>query len=489
MIPPYRSSASRRGDARWWRSFTDIQVAVLVSHAVLGVWLQRAVPVVGLALCCAAVRRWRSVAFFGLIVGLAGAALSTSAWHEVRPDRLGPYVGPACLMTDPAPKGGATAAVFEIDGERFETWARGSPGRRLAEHLAGECTWISGERRHLNGPAIRRAAVRHVVGALQLDAVGDWTLGSPLNRASNRVRRLFGVGAAQLPAPDDSLYAGLVIGDDRNEPPEMVDQFRASGLAHLTAVSGSNVAFMLAAASPLLRRLRPMARWAATVLIIAWFVALTRFEPSILRAGVMAGIASTGFLLGREKPPARVLALAVGALVLVDPLLVWSVGFWLSVAATAGVAVLGPPLAKLLPGPSWLTIPASVTLGAQLAVAPITLVVFDSLPLVSVPANLVAVPVAGCVMLYGLPAGLVAGVVTDLRWLGALADPIAFAVQLPSAVGTRWIATVAALGARLEPPTPWPAIGWCVVIVWCVGRTAAAKIERRWNASGAACNG
>ena len=122
----------------------------------------------------------------------------------------------------------------------------------------------------------------------------------------------------------------------------LLDAFRTSGLSHLTAVSGQNVAYVLAAALPLLRRLRAWWRWAATVGLVTWFMAITRFEPSILRAGVMALLAATAYVRGYQVRPVRVLALAVLLLVLVDPLLVWSVGFWLSVGATAGVCVVGP---------------------------------------------------------------------------------------------------------------------------------------------------
>ena len=235
---------------------------------------------------------------------------------------------------------------------------------------------------------------------------------------------------------------------------------------------------MLAATAPLLRRLRPWARWVATLAVIAWFVALTRFEPSILRAGVMAAIASTSYLLGREKPPARILAITVGLLILVDPLLVWSVGFWLSVTATGGVALLSGPLSRMIPGPRWIALPAGVTLGAQLAVAPISLVVFGTLPLMSVPANLLAVPIAGGVMLYGLPAGLAAGAVAEIGLFGSLSGPFALALQLPSALGTRWVATVARLAARLEPPAPWPAVGWVLIVAWCGCRAIAINTRR-----------
>ena len=126
-------------------------------------------------------------------------------------------------------------------------------------------------------------------------------------------------------------------------------------------------------------------------------------------------------------------------LVLVDPLLVWSVGFWMSVGATAGVCAIGPPLAKRLARLGGLAVPLGITLGAQIGVVVPSVLVFGRLPLVSIPANLLAVPVAGAVMLYGLPAALVAGAVPALA-------PV---VMLPALVGTRWVdavAQVAALG-------------------------------------------
>jgi len=454
-------AAYRTGAARWWQTVTDLEIAIVALQIVLGVWLGDAVVAAGLAMMSTMLGLRRTVACFAFGLAVVGTLLSNAAWRGVVPDRLGDYAGTACLVSDPAPKHGALVAVFEIEGERFEGWARGSPRRRLEAHLAGECATLRATRRVLTGQPARRAAIRHVVGGLDIASIGDWNAGTRFARASNRVRRLFAAGATELRSPDDALFSGLVIGDDRNEPEEMVGEFRRSGLSHLTAVSGQNVAYILIAASPLLRRLRPWLRWAATLLVIAWFVALTRFEPSVLRAGVMAAIAATGFVLGRDKPPGRVLALAVAVLVLIDPLLVWSVGFWLSVFATGGVVLLSRRIAALVPGPDWVAMPFGVTLAAQVGVAPVSLLVFGTLPLVSLPANLLAVPVAGLVMLYGLPAGLIAGALHGEGGAGV----VAALIQTPSAVGTRWVATVAALAARLEPPPPLAAIGWVLVTV------------------------
>ena len=213
----------------------------MVAHVVVGVWLHELIPLVVFSLVAAVRHRSRSIWLLCVIGGALGIAASQAAWAQAVPERLGAFSGSACLVTDPAPKAGATQAVFEVDGQRFEAWARGSPRRRINDHLAGECAIIAAERKALVGVPARRAAIRHVVGGLHVQTVGDWSMGTPIERASNRVRRLFARGAAQLRWPDNELFAGLVIGDDRNEPVTLIKQFRASGLSHLTAVSGDNV--------------------------------------------------------------------------------------------------------------------------------------------------------------------------------------------------------------------------------------------------------
>lgn len=435
-------------------------------------------------------RRWVLAA---VAVGVVGSVHAERAWYDARtPDRLGPYTGWARLASDPDPRdasgavggphthgvgGAVTHVVFEIEGERFESWvrARGAQ-RRLAPLLRGEAVEVRGERRPIGGHHPDRVRVRHVVGSFALDEVGASGPASPLDRAANRVRRRI-VGAAHgaMPADVAALFTGLVIGDDTRQSDAMVAEFRAAGLSHLTAVSGQNISFVLAVAGLGLRRLRPGWRWVATIAIIGWFVVLTRVEPSVLRAGVMAAWAATGFALGQARHPQRMLVLTVGVLVLVDPLLAWSVGFWLSVGATAGVLVVGPRLRALLGGPTWLAEPLAVTLGAQAGVIVPALLVFGSLAPLGVPANLLAVPVAGAVMLVGLPLAIA---------VPLLPDPLDDIVVAPVTAGVVWVRTVAALAARLQPHGAAEVLVWAVqagAVIWlarCGWRRRAAAVER-----------
>jgi len=437
----------------------DAGLLLITVALVVAVW--QGIWVAALALAGGVLLRQRPfVLLLCASAALIGSWVGARAWEQAAPRQLGDYTGWAEIVADPTPFGAGLRVTIEIEDERFDAWLYGGVRRKLADRQSGQFVWVDGRRTELGSNA-RRAQVRHVVGRFQVEVVGDVIDGSPLAVANNRVRdRLHTVAESTMADVDAALFTGLVIGDDARQPAWMVDSFRASGLSHLTAVSGQNVAFVLAAALPLLRRLRPWWRWAASVALIVWFMALTRFEPSVLRAGVMAVLAATAYVRGQQVRPVRVLSLAVFGLVLVDPLLVWSVGFWLSVGATLGVCAAGPWLATRLPGPEWLRLPMAITLGAQVGVVVPSVLVFGRLPIVSLPANLAAVPAAGFVMLYGLPAGLLASL------LPSALQPL---VMLPATVGTRWVSTVAGVAAAVEPSPMWAALWWSIAVTCVLG--------------------
>jgi len=429
--------------------------AGLVAAAVaVAVWRQSIGDALVVAVVAAVLsRRWVFGIALAVVAGFA-AARSADSYAGLAPDRLGPFDGWATVVDDPRPAQSAMRVLLQIEGERFEVWVRGRAAPlRVGEWHGGDTVWVRGTRVALDDGRARRVAWQHVVGAFDYDSLGDRREGRPLAVASNRVREVIVRATSAMPDRDAALARGLIIGDDRDQPPDMVERFRRSGLSHLTAVSGQNVAFVLAAAGPLLKRARPTTRLAASLALIAWFVVITRAEPSVLRAGAMASLGAVAYAFGREREPPRLLAVAVTGLLLIDPLLVLSVGFWLSVGATAGVTVIGPALARRLHRCGRLAMPLAITLGAQLGVAIPSVLVFGRLSLVGTVANLVAVPIAGFVMLYGLPGCLAAG---TLPFAGGV-------IMLPVAVGVRLVDSVAAVAAAVEPPALWSVVGWVVI--------------------------
>ncbi len=444
---------------------SDADVALIAVAAVAGSWCAGSHAPVAAVLVVLAVmrlavtrRRLHAVAAMVLLGALA-AGVGDRAWEGLRPDVLGPHRGVVELVADPAPRQGALQIVVRVGEERYEGWLRGRLARRVAALRAGERIWIAADLQPLGAERARQVASRHVVGRLDVHLVGDVLPANPLDRAANRVHELIERGAVSFGAADGALFRGLVLGDDRDQPRAMTDAFRAAGMSHLTAVSGQNIALLLAAASPLLHRIGGGPRLAVTLLLIGWFVVVTRAEPSVVRAGLMAAISAFAVARGAQASAVRALAWTVTILVLVDPLIVVSIGFWLSVGATAGLILIAPRLAPALPGPRWLADAVAITIAAQAGVAPVSWAVFGTPPIASLLANVLAVPVAGAVMLYGTPAGLLAG---------ASPPAIGAVVQIPSRIGVRWVAVVAQLAARLEPPAPWPAVLWLVVAIGVV---------------------
>jgi competence protein ComEC len=139
----------------------------------------------------------------------------------------------------------------------------------------------------------------------------------------------------------------------------------------------------------------------------------------------------------------RILSVAATALLLVDPFLLRSVGFLLSCGASLGITVLSGPLARRLPGPAWLRESIGTTVAAQIGVAPVLLAVFGSIPLVCVPANLLAVPLAGPLTTWGLTGGVAAGM------LRSSAPALSAVLQLPTRVLAQALLGLAALASSV----------------------------------------
>ncbi len=328
-------------------------------------------------------------------------------------------------------------AEVRAEGHHFDLWVRGRAGAVLSARSAGQELEIRG--RTAPRPTDDDwSARRHIVGrieAAQLQAAGD---GDPVFRLANAIRSILLRGAEALPADRRALFSGFVLGDDRGQSVAVADDFKGAGLSHLLVVSGENVAFVLVVAVPLLRRLGVRWRWLATLAVVGLFGVMTRFEPSVLRASAMAAIAVTAWMLGRPVSGIRALALAVTALVLVDPMLVGVLGFQLSVAASAGILLLARPLADHLPGPRRIAAALGVTLAAQVAVGPLLAGRSGGLPVAGVVANLLAEPAAALIMAWGLTGGLVAGMV---------GPPIAVVLHLPTSALLWWVEWVARQGA------------------------------------------
>lgn len=453
-----------------WRDATPLAALAAALAGIGGGHVVAPGPAVGwliaagcMAFGASAVRgRDRAVlALFALT--LLAVALTARARHGIVDSPLSADVAEsrrvaveAELVGDPTPRQWETTATIRVHRVASPAGASRSAGNRhvvarASRPAASRLTVLeAGDRVLLDGrlgplrpfEASRRDL--HLVAELRVDDVIDARpAGSPLMESANAVRNAVLEGITHVPAQHRALVAGFLLGDIRGLSPELSESFRAAGLSHLLVVSGSNVAFVLALLGPIRRRLGLTGRLATGLAVVAVFAAATRFEPSVLRASVMAALAMVAAFTGRPSAGLRLLVLTAVGLLLVDPFLVHSIAFRLSCAASAGILLWAVPITERLPGPLAIRESLATTAAAQLGVAPVLIPLAGGLPIVALPANLAAAWAAGPLTMWGLAAGLGA-------WaIGGLSPEVADLLHVPTTLLAGYLETVATAAGRM----------------------------------------
>lgn len=314
------------------------------------------------------------------------------------------------------------------------------------------------EPRNPGDPTPAQRAARWRVGGLLFAehvAVTSRAAGLPVLRAAARAREALRRSyQGVLPPPLGAVLSALVLGTDVDDE-ALVRAFRDAGLSHVLVASGAQLAMVASALYFLLRRARPWVRGSATLAGILAFALLSGWEPSMVRALVMASLVVGAAVLRREADPTTALALAAVVLLVINPLMVEDVGWQLSFAATWGLIALAPPIAQRLGGlPRSARQLLSATIGAQVAVLPLLVWHFGRISLLALPANLLALPAVGLVVPLGLALGLLGVVWTPLAW------PLVPVVELLC----RLVVLVAEVCASLPVGVlPFPAPPWWAI--------------------------
>lgn len=348
------------------------------------------------------------------VIGAASTSARLGAMHSsLLASVRGPVEVVGVVRADPLKNGRSTRLLLDV--ERLD----GSPSSGLAEiRLYKDPKGIRlGDRVELGAllkpidaavDAERRKLFRSITstGTAFTDVRVEQRSSNQLLRFAERVRiDMRRMAVASLGQRRAGLLLGITIGDESLISAKSIEDFRASGLSHLTAVSGANVAMVLASVLWLMQMAR-VSRWARAVtslVVLFLFTLVTRWEPSVMRASLVAGATVTSFFFGRRTFALNSLALAYLVLLAVDPLLAWSVGFQLSFAATAGILLLGEPLSAWLRKvlPKVVAGAVGVTLSAQAAVTPLLVWHFGQLSTLSLPANVLAFPLVAPATILG----------------------------------------------------------------------------------------
>lgn len=234
-----------------------------------------------------------------------------------------------------------------------------------------------------------------------------WKFFQKLNNTRNRILKIH---SKYLKSPSLEILGGIVFGDDAVSPPdEIKTSFINSGLLHILAASGMNVAFIFSFSFVILKfcRIPYKPRVIAGMLVVILYTFMTGLGASVVRASLMLLFVMCGKLIDRDAHNVSLLSFVAMLMLIYNPAYISDVSFQLSFFVTLGLLTTANVVThKLTKIPDWLKIPILIPVVAQIWVAPIQMFYFNTFTLYSIFANIVASPLLSVISFCGFITSL-----------------------------------------------------------------------------------
>ncbi len=236
-----------------------------------------------------------------------------------------------------------------------------------------------------------------------------WKVFRYLNATRNKILERHG---KYLKSPNLEILGGIVFGDDAVAPPDYIkNSFVNSGLLHILAASGMNVAFIYTFWFFILRFLgvpfKP--RVLSGMLVIILYTLMTGLGASVVRAALMLLFVLAGKLIDRDTHSVSLLSLVAVLMLIYNPAYINDVSFQLSFLVTFGLLTTAQIFAeKLSVVPNWIKIPVLVPLVAQIWIAPVQMFYFNTFSLYSIFANITTVSLLSVISFCGFVSSVFA---------------------------------------------------------------------------------
>ncbi len=417
----------------------------------------------GLAVAVRTMNNVRSIFIVGAVIALVAVRAAPVASIVERGIDAGPSIVGVVVRTDDR------GFDLRSDGNLVRVWDSRTPVS-LGEHvrvIGRRCDLKEGwERWRLaRGYGAEYAAVL----VERRDGARDPILAHVAN-ARTRVER------ALAPSPQKDLLLGMVLGEGDRLASVDRFRFRESGTGHLLAVSGLHVGAAAAGAMAIARVAR-LGRFASLLLGVmggGFLCLVSQCSPSAVRAFLMLTTWSIASALGRGGRAIGPLALAVVAMIVVQPFCVLDWGFLLSVASVAAILFLFPAIRDaIVLTPRWVADGIGLLFAVSIAVIPLSMAFFGRAAIAATAVNVICVPIAGIVV----PLALIAVGVSDLRPLAhiVLTGATAGATLLKTIVG----GAIALPGASTGDPLVATAAVMTLVCLWIAavrGKRVTARV-------------
>ena len=234
-----------------------------------------------------------------------------------------------------------------------------------------------------------------------------WKMLQSLNNTRNKILKIH---SKYLKSPSLEILGGIVFGDDAVTPPDDIkNSFINSGLLHILAASGMNVAFIFTFCFVILKfcRVPYKPRVFVGMVVVILYTFMTGLGASVVRASLMLLFVLCGKLIDRDAHNVSLLSFVAMLMLVYNPAYINDVSFQLSFFVTLGLLTTANVLSKKLEKiPDWIKAPVLIPVVAQIWVAPIQMFYFNTFTAYSVFANIFAAPLLSVISFSGFITSL-----------------------------------------------------------------------------------
>ncbi len=360
-------------------------------------------------------------------------------------------------------------------GDKLEFWGRmygANRGGRTGEFDYGRFLSLKGISATVYVPTVLNVRVNRSERSVLFEYV---------DRLRFAIKRSF---ARNLSPEAAALASGFLIGDTRDIPPDIYRYFRDSGTLHLLAVSGSNVAVVVMFFLFCFRWMGLNRTKTNLILlgVIVLFALLSYGEPSVIRASVMASLVLLAQLLERKFDTNNLIAGAALLILLFSPAQLFNVGFQLSFVTAWGLILAAVSLEKIWGNRKhrwyyyWLVMPVCLTLAAQLFSTPLIALYFHRIPILSLAANLMIIPLVSIAVI-----GIMLLLVADL-FLPFLGQVVGMVLEVIIIAVTKSLEFFGAQGVPILTVGQLSPVWIVLILVGLVAATFAltSRVGRRY---------
>ena len=208
--------------------------------------------------------------------------------------------------------------------------------------------------------------------------------------------------ARLFPKDEMGLIIGMMIGETKDISEDVLENFKTTGITHLIAVSGSNVVYVVVLVQFLFKKFfGKQATYFISIFFLILFMLISGASASVCRATLMIILSICADIFFLKSDTFSNILTSAFVLILLNPLVIYDVGFILSFGGTLGIVLLSKDFTRLFKRLGKLNETLSVTCSAQLILAPIMMDYFNTFSILSIVTNIIVVPISESITILG----------------------------------------------------------------------------------------